>query len=802
MFSWYHYLLVLVPLVAICAFAVHCRKYVRGVADFLAAGRCAGRYLLRSGSMMANTSAVSYIAYTEVHCANGWMYAFWNSALVPISILMTYYGWISYRFRETRAMSAGQFFEMRYSRGFRRLAAITRGSADLLSNCIGPAVAVRFLIYLLGIPHRTTLFGLEVRTFPFLLCVCLSLALLMILSGGRIALLVTDSIQGLIAYPIFVVLVVFVISHFSFWDEIAPVLGDRAPGESFIDPYDIKNLRDFNFFGLVVTLLHQLLGGAWIGNGYGTVARSAHEGKMSGIVSFFGSGLSAQVPVVLAMMVLAVMAHANHADKAAEIRRDLSSRVVEELVADPAAAAAVREAVVTVPPQVHEIGVDAPLSQKNNLETPTLEAAHGALLATLPESEANSLYQGFRTTYRQQTLPLVLRHVAPAWLLSFIVLLILLLVVSTDDTRIFDTTTTWMQDFILPFFRKPPSPRLHLALFRGLAVVIGVFFWCGSYFFAQLDYINMFVTIFTSIWVAGAGAVVTLGLYWRRGTTAGAYAAVLSGGGISLAAILVQRNWASAVYPWLAAHGWDGVVRHALEAASRPFNPWIDWKVADALWPVKFPVNSIEISFIAGLTAAILYIVLSLLTCKEPFDLERMLHRGRYALRANDGGAPRQMTNDERSGNSSLPPEAARHCAEGARHCGEAASHSRATRAPSFAKRMLAHLVGITPEFTREDRIIAWLGFFKHMVWDWIVAFLLCSIAAKVFHWGVREWAMRCFVVVLVVPICINIVTTVWFTWGTVRDLRRLFRDLATRKRNDLDNGMVEGHVSLADKQP
>ena len=95
MFSWYHALIVLVPLFAVCGFAVHCRKYVRGVADFLAAGRCAGRYLLRSGSMMANMSAVTIISYSEIHCSNGWMYAFWNSVLVPISIVMTFYGWIS-----------------------------------------------------------------------------------------------------------------------------------------------------------------------------------------------------------------------------------------------------------------------------------------------------------------------------------------------------------------------------------------------------------------------------------------------------------------------------------------------------------------------------------------------------------------------------------------------------------------------------------------------------------------------------------------------------------------------------------
>ena len=41
----------------------------------------------------------------------------------------------------------------------------------------------------------------------------------------------------------------------------------------------------------------------------------------------------------------------------------------------------------------------------------------------------------------------------------------------------------------------------------------------------------------------------------------------------------------------------------------------------------------------------------------------------------------------------------------------------------------------------------------------------------------------------------------VWFMIGGIVDLRQLFRDLAARTHvNDLDNGMVDGHVSLADK--
>ena len=76
----------------------------------------------------------------------------------------------------------------------------------------------------------------------------------------------------------------------------------------------------------------------------------------------------------------------------------------------------------------------------------------------------------------------------------------------------------------------------------------------------------------------------------------------------------------------------------------------------------------------------------------------------------------------------------------------------------------------------------------------------ICSIVARAYGWTTRQWMMREFIVVLVYPIAINIGTTIWFTWGTVVDLKRLVRDLAARGRNDLDNGMVDGHVSLADR--
>ena len=761
MFSWYHWLAIAIPVLLVCCAAVRCRRYVRGVADFLVAGRCAGRYVLLSGGMMGSLSVVSFIGAAEQNYNTGFAMNFWNNVLMPLGILMGLFGWISYRFRETRALSCGQFLEMRYSRGVRRLAAVLRGTADVLANSIGPAVAVRFLIYLLGIPHRIALFGHDVPTFPFLLGLCIALALLIILSGGRIALLVTDAIQGLVAYPMFVIMCAFIFTEFSWTGQIAPVLADRAPGESFLNPYDISKLRDFNLFALVVTVFNRFFGGQWVGNGYGTVSRSPHEGKMSSIVGNFGNGFSALLPVLFVLVILAVMNHGDFAGKAHEIRQELSARVTDELSADPALALEVKERLAALTPSRHAIGLDPPISRQDNLDTPYINAVHEVYLGHLDAESGNRLFQNYRTTYMQQMLPITLRKFFPPWLTALLVMLCILLVVSTDDTRIFDSSTTWVQDFILPFFRKPPSAKAHLLIFKGVVVLIGVLFWCGSYFLSQMDYINMFVTIACSIWVAGAGAVVTCGLYWRRGTTAGAYASLIAGGGLSTLGILVQRNWQADVLPWLARHGLEEGFRRFLEVCSSPFSPWIDWRVGDIDWAAKFPVNATEINFIAALVSVMLYFAVSLATCREPFNLERLLHRGAYS------GA------DEKKD-----------------------IHVKLTW-----KTLLNHFVSITPEYTRGDKVIAWSVFFYSIVYKFLFAFVGVVFASRLFHWGVPQWSDYFFVVTILVPGVAGLCTTVWFACGTVVDLRRLFRDLEARKRDDLDNGMVEGHVSLADKR-
>ena len=164
---------------------------------------------------------------------------------------------------------------------------------EILSNTILPAISARFFIYLPGIPHYINIFGFKVQSLALVIAVVLILAAAILLAGGSLALLITDTIQGLMTYPIIFVFTIFIIMNFSWWDEIVPVMADRVPGESFINPYDIQALRDFNLFAVFVSIFAGILNrGIWFGGSASSAARTAHEQKMAGILGTWRNGFN------------------------------------------------------------------------------------------------------------------------------------------------------------------------------------------------------------------------------------------------------------------------------------------------------------------------------------------------------------------------------------------------------------------------------------------------------------------------------------------------------------------------------
>lgn len=748
--TWIDWCITIIPMAALIWMAFYSRRYARGVVDYLAAGRIAGRYVISVGDLTAGLSVITLVAGCEQNYQTGFAVGFWGAITAPVGVFIALTGYCMYRWRETRCLSMGQFLEMRYgSKFFRVFCATLRTIAEMVTNAIGPAIATNFFIYYLGLPHKIMICGVNLPCYAIIVALCLILALLFILPGGRISLLITDCVQGLLCYPVFVVIVGYIILNFSWTYDIAPVMWNRVPGQSFMNPYDVSELRDFNIFALIVSLCGSVLNRAgWIGNDTSGAAKTPHEQKMAGVLGSWRNGFSWMMILLLAIVVIVFMTSPHFVGKnrfdtnSTEIRQELSAKVLEEAIPnDEALRAKIIAKVKEVPSRVTQEYIDSPNSQQKNLDTPYFDTVRQELGDT---PEGRYQFQKFRSLYQQMMMPTVVAKIFPVGMLGLFCLLMVMLLISTDDSRIFNASSTLMQDVILPMFKGHLPQAKHLLYLRLMTIGVAVFFLIVSLFFAQLDYINMFTTIMCSLWLGGAGPIMVFGLYSRFGNLTGAWCAIIFGSGTSLAGLILQRTWALTVYPFLEKMGWVEGLNNFLVTVSSPFNPWIEWSMD----PVKFPINSFEIYFISMVLSVGGYVIGSYLTYK-PYDLDKLLHRGKYA----DGPEP--------------------------------------VKEKWTLRNIFSKIIGITPEYTRGDRIIAYSVFFYSVVYSVGIVFFGIVIWNAIWPWPHSWWTVKFFITTLLIPGIVGVISTIWFMIGGSIDAIHLFRDLKKRVEDPNDNGQI-----------
>ena len=803
------WILFALPVAFVIYTAIRAQRYVHGVADFLSAGRIAHRYVLCVAGAEAGMGLITLVGNMEAYYNSGFAYSFWYSLIAPVGMVLGLVGFCNYRFRETRAMTLGQFFEMRYSRPFRITASFIQAFYGVLNYGIFPAVGARFMMYFLQLPVSFTLFGVRFSTFAALMFVALALACFIACAGGQITIMVTDCVQGILSYPIYLVIVAFFLWRFSWWNDLLPAVSARPDGVSFLNPFDTGDLRDFNIFfvfsGLLSLFLMRL---SWGSRGYDSAAKDAHEAKMGAVLGTWRAGFSSMMYVLIAVVAYSFNNHPRFAEESARMRANLAAKAYEDVAfssesAIPAGEAeALSDAFAAVPPRtafttrdeyraIEEH--DAQMAHfKAETADPFLAAAsevlggersEDELAAMSPEDRADwgakrARNQTLGTIFTQMRVPATMRAILPTGLVGIFCAMALFLMLSTDTTYLHGWASVIIQDFLLPLRRAAWSPAHQIRYLRIAICGVAVFGFIFSYYFGQVDFILMFFAITGALWMA-SGPVITLGLYWKRGTTAAAFAALILGAAAAIGAIFAQKYWVSSLYPWIAAHGFGPSLDHLLRALSSPFEPWVHWELtAD-----KFPINSVEVGGMTQVFTLLVYIVVSLLTCRTPFNMERMLHRGKYAI----GDAKHRM--------------------KGAEQMKGDAEHQM-----KKGSSLLRSIIGIDSNYTRGDKALAWSVFIYSFGWGFIVCFL-GNVAWHFLgaHGILPEqpeswWGIWFFIGSLCIACVIGIVSTVWFGICSTRDLLRLFRDLEERERqggglNALDDGRVEGHVSLADAE-
>lgn len=762
---WLDWVVALVPLMIVVAVGLYAQRYVKGVSDFLAAGRVAGRYVIAVAGGEAAMGLISVIAMVEMYCASGFALAFWQTLTAPLALLFALTGYCVYRYRETKALTLGQFFEIRYNKAFRIYASILQAISGILNYAIFPAVGARFLIYFLDLPIFTNIFGWHFPTFGLVMGGFLTLAVLVACMGGQITIMVTDCIQGILSYPMYVIVVVAIFWKMSYTTDIAPILMDQPAGKSFLSPYDISQLRTFNMFyvlvGIVSTVLNRM---AWNSSqGYNAAALNAHEQKMGGLLGTWRSGFSGMMIIIIAVATLIYMNNVKFRDGktgANSINRQLALKTLSDVLSDPkydeerekinAKIEAAKPRYDVKTKQEVQIGTvrDIVVHDKalGKLKDDTVDNYHRVAVEEIKKVDPYKA-QTYNTIHNQMLSSLTMREMLPIGVTGIFCAIMFFLMLSTDTTYMHSWGGTLIQDIVVPIINKKLTPKQHLWLLRCGIVFVALVAWFFSFYFAQLDYILMFFAITGAIWLGGAGPTIVLGLYWKRGTAAGAFASLICGSTLAVGGIICQQTWVKHIYPWLERNNLVESLDKCLRAASAPFEPYIHWTVT----PDAFPLNSQEIYAIALLISVTLYIVLSLLTCRTPFNMDKMLHRGIYS----EDGVVKE-------------------------------------KEKMTWKKFLLIFTGVTDEYKKGDKVLAWSVFIYSFGYSFVLLFIVPIIWNLFYKWPLEWWSFYFWFKQIFVVGLIGIISTVWFSWGGAVDLIRLFKRLDERGEvDDSDDGVV-----------
>jgi SSS family solute:Na+ symporter len=723
--------MIIVPLVGILALTHYTKRYVQNVADFISAGRCARRYLLSNAVGESGSGVCNTVGIVERLMIAGFVVVFWDGLMTPLILLLAVTGFVIYRYRQTRVLTLAQFFEERYSRRFRLFMGFLIFLAGVFNYGIFPLASTLFFKAFLGLPDSFDLWGLQVSTNLAIIGSYLTMTLALIIFGGQITLMITDCAEGIFTHLAYLIIVVVIFSVVS-WQQVAEVLGGMcdspsmavAAQHSLVDPFNAFAVKDFNFFAAFLGMLGTIyLCGSWQGgHGFRSAARTPHEGRMASILAGWRGYARTLILVVIAIGALTYLRHPDFQDRTANLKDRIAA------VPSPSGAPVPR------PSDATPIGSQSWFEGKNLTVAPTGDPVQDRLQSTLRTQDGTVIPAESIQRQRQQAPFMALADMLPVGVKGLMLVIMIMGLFAGDGNHIISWGSILAQDVIVPLRGRPLTTKQHLALLRWSAVIVASIAFTISMLLPLSVPIIIWWAISGSLYNGGAGAVLIGGLYWSRGTVQGAWAATILSVPLSIATVILSNNWWGSK-TWLISIGYP-------EAISGGF--WL--------------------SFFVMVIAVLLYIGISLLTCRRPFDLKSILSRA-------------------------------------AQHQESQILEPTKTRAP-----LLHRILGIDAQFTRGDRIIAYSIFGYGMLmfglvigmasWQYLLPWTLNLLnvdpeTIQALKLGPAGWTRLWLCFGLIFPGVIALVTLVWFGIGGIIDLRHFFRDMKNLRRDANDDGIV-----------
>jgi solute:Na+ symporter, SSS family len=129
----------------------------------------------------------------------------------------------------------------------------------------------------------------------------------------------------------------------------------------------------------------------------------------------------------------------------------------------------------------------------------------------------------------QLRVPMVLNYLLPVGLKGAFAAIMLAAAITCHNTYMHSWGSILIQDVVMPIRKKPFEPKEHLKYLKLSILGVGITIFILSIVFQQTEKVFLFLNISGAIFVGGSGAVIIGGLYWRKGTTPAAWAAMITG---------------------------------------------------------------------------------------------------------------------------------------------------------------------------------------------------------------------------------------------------------------------------------
>jgi len=126
-------------------------------------------------------------------------------------------------------------------------------------------------------------------------------------------------------------------------------------------------------------------------------------------------------------------------------------------------------------------------------------------------------------------MPLALGKIVPTGLLGFLVAGLLAAFLSTNDSYLLCWASVIARDIISPIREKRLTSSQEILVIRVSVVLIGVFLLAWGVWYKLPDSVWTYMGVTGTIFLSGCGVALFGGIYWKRASTVGAYASMLSG---------------------------------------------------------------------------------------------------------------------------------------------------------------------------------------------------------------------------------------------------------------------------------